>query len=45
MGYRVGPWKTYVLVGVLHREPRDESSLRGSDARNLVLVPEEPGER
>ncbi|CAJ1430291.1 unnamed protein product [Effrenium voratum] len=23
LGYRIGPWKTYVLVKILHREPRD----------------------
>eukprot|EP00811_Abedinium_folium_P013425 NODE_22480_length_706_cov_3.975820.p2 GENE.NODE_22480_length_706_cov_3.975820~~NODE_22480_length_706_cov_3.975820.p2 ORF type:complete len:140 (+),score=22.54 NODE_22480_length_706_cov_3.975820:124-543(+) len=38
LGYRVGPWKTYVLVRLLHREPRDADSLRGSDARNLLLA-------
>ncbi|CAE8732895.1 unnamed protein product [Polarella glacialis] len=38
MGYRMGPWKTYVLVRVLHREPRDdEFAPRGSEKRNLLL--------
>mmetsp|Transcript_58753 Transcript_58753/g.157067 ORF Transcript_58753/g.157067 Transcript_58753/m.157067 type:complete len:162 (+) Transcript_58753:2-487(+) len=36
LGYRLGPWKTYVLAEVLHREPRVEDELRGSDARNLL---------
>mmetsp|Transcript_38479 Transcript_38479/g.86772 ORF Transcript_38479/g.86772 Transcript_38479/m.86772 type:complete len:146 (+) Transcript_38479:99-536(+) len=39
LGYRIGPWKTYTLVGVLHREPRDEEGApRGSDERNLLLA-------
>ena len=37
LGYRIGPWKTYTLATMLHREPRDDLSLRGSDARQLVL--------
>merc|ERR1711865_701673 len=38
LGYRIGPWKTYVLVKVMHREPRDDDvALRGSDERNLLL--------
>mmetsp|Transcript_44485 Transcript_44485/g.81237 ORF Transcript_44485/g.81237 Transcript_44485/m.81237 type:complete len:159 (+) Transcript_44485:68-544(+) len=38
LGYRVGPWKTYVLVRILHREPRDEEiGQRTSEARNLLL--------
>mmetsp|Transcript_46333 Transcript_46333/g.128930 ORF Transcript_46333/g.128930 Transcript_46333/m.128930 type:complete len:141 (+) Transcript_46333:168-590(+) len=38
LGYRVGPWKTYVLVRTLHREPRDdELGLRTSDDRSLLL--------
>ncbi|CAD7926746.1 unnamed protein product [Amoebophrya sp. A25] len=44
LGYRLGPWKTYVLTKVLYREPRDEGSLRGSDARNLNYVPPEQAE-
>lgn len=24
LGYRIGPWKNYLLVKILHREPRDE---------------------
>ncbi|CEM02574.1 unnamed protein product [Vitrella brassicaformis CCMP3155] len=24
LGYRIGPWKTYVLTQVLHKEPRDQ---------------------
>mmetsp|Transcript_84447 Transcript_84447/g.176746 ORF Transcript_84447/g.176746 Transcript_84447/m.176746 type:complete len:173 (-) Transcript_84447:88-606(-) len=39
LGYRIGPWKTYVLVRILHREPRDdEVALRTSDERNVLLA-------
>merc|ERR1711957_694971 len=39
LGYRIGPWKTYVLSKILHREPRDDVvALRGSDERNLLLA-------
>ncbi|KAL8274660.1 hypothetical protein Esti_001375 [Eimeria stiedai] len=24
LGYRIGPWKNYLLVRILHKEPRDE---------------------
>ena len=38
LGYRLGPWKTYVLARVLHREPRDdELAPRASESRNLLL--------
>ena len=38
LGYRLGPWKTYVLARVLHREPRDDQlAPRQSEARNLLL--------
>eukprot|EP00397_Hematodinium_sp_SG-2012_P055438 GEMP01067655.1.p1 GENE.GEMP01067655.1~~GEMP01067655.1.p1 ORF type:complete len:153 (+),score=34.62 GEMP01067655.1:193-651(+) len=38
LGYRLGPWKTYTMVSLLHKQPRDEESLRGSDARMLFLA-------
>jgi len=38
LGYRLGPWKTYQIVEVLHREPRGEENLRGSEARMLCLA-------
>lgn len=37
LGYRLGPWKTYVLARVLHRSPRDDDLIRTSDQRNLLL--------
>lgn len=36
LGYRLGPWKTYVLSRILHREPRDELAPRASEKRNLL---------
>lgn len=26
LGYRIGPWKNYLLVKILHKEPRQEPS-------------------
>ncbi len=37
LGYRIGPWKTYVLSKVIHREAQGTGKLRGSDVRNLVV--------
>jgi ribosomal protein S17 len=39
LGYRVGPLKRYVVASILHKEPRDETVLRGSDMRNLTVLP------
>ena len=25
LGYRIGPWKNYLLVRILHKEPRPDS--------------------
>ena len=38
MGQRIGPWKTHLVVKVLHKEPRDgPNGLRTSDRKNLHL--------
>eukprot|EP00386_Alphamonas_edax_P000131 GDKI01000335.1.p1 GENE.GDKI01000335.1~~GDKI01000335.1.p1 ORF type:complete len:146 (-),score=30.38 GDKI01000335.1:352-789(-) len=35
LGYRIGPWKNYVLVRLLHREPREADMLEAADRADL----------
>eukprot|EP00389_Voromonas_pontica_P015987 GDKH01025014.1.p2 GENE.GDKH01025014.1~~GDKH01025014.1.p2 ORF type:complete len:135 (+),score=14.74 GDKH01025014.1:260-664(+) len=42
MGYRIGPWKSYVLVRILHKEPRDPidtSRKVEDDGRSAASLP------
>ena len=38
LGYRIGPWKTYVMRKIIHREGvGHELRLRGSEVRNMAV--------
>jgi len=38
LGYRIGPWKTYVMRKLIHREGSGGAErLRGSDVRNMAV--------
>jgi ribosomal protein S17 len=38
LGYRIGPWKTYVMRKIIHREGAGGADrLRGSEVRNMAV--------
>ena len=38
LGYRIGPWKTYVMRKIIHKEGSGGNGrLRGSDVRNMAV--------
>jgi hypothetical protein len=38
LGYRIGPWKTYVMRKIVHKEGVGVSErLRGSEVRNMAV--------
>ena len=38
LGYRIGPWKTYVMRKIIHKEGSGGTNrLRGSDVRNMAV--------
>jgi ribosomal protein S17 len=39
LGYRIGPWKTYVMRKIIHKEGSGGAErLRGSDVRNMAVA-------